>query len=548
MSTNPVATPSPDPSVPVRESAAGERPGAARPMLRLPRALRSAALFSAGVMITLACTRVKVTWDQPASAAAPGTPAAVAPALPPPSAAQVNEARSFSRTFSQVAEQVSPAVVSITMEKKQKVPAGLRRFGGRDLPFFFRGPGGPGGPFGEGEDNDDEQEGSGPVQRGAGSGVVIDGDGRILTNNHVVGGADKIKVRFADGKELVASIVGTDPRSDLAVIKVDTKGYKVHPAKLGDSGKLLVGEWVMAIGNPFGLDHTVTVGVISAKGRSRVSDSRNYQDFLQTDASINPGNSGGPLINLSGEVIGINTAILGPGANIGIGFAVPSDLARPIVRDLVANGKVRRPFLGIMMAEITPELQRAMHGPEKGALVQNVNPGAPAAKAGIKRGDVIVKVDGVPIEGSRDVQKQVLTHGIGDTINLEIWRDGRTMSLPAKAAELPGDDETPGSGGEERGKAKSKLGLSLQGLTPQLAERMNLRGGEGVLINGVKPGSPAAEAGLNRGDVILEIDRRPVRSVDEAVQTLAAERQGGHLLLVQRGDQSYYVALNPGGK
>jgi serine protease Do len=504
------------------------------------------------VLITLACTRVKVTWDQHASAAAPttgATAAAVTPALPPPTKAQLEETRTISHTFAQVAEQVSPSVVSIKVAKKHKMRVMHRGSPfGQQLPF-----GNPFGfPFGL-PDDDDEGNGdepSGPVQRGAGSGVVIDDKGFILTNNHVVGEADDIKVQFLDGKELPAKIVGTDSRSDLAVIRVDTKGYGVKPAKLGDSEKLMVGEWVIAIGNPFGLDHTVTVGVISAKGRSGITNSKgNYQDFLQTDASINPGNSGGPLVNLAGEVIGINTAILGPGGNIGIGFAVPSDMAKPVVKELIASGKVKRPYLGITMQEMQQDMAKAFGGPEKGALVQGLTPGGPAEKAGVRRGDIIVKVDGKTITTSRDVQRQVLQRRVGDTVALEVWREGKQVNLSSKAGELPGDD-APGSGaaGDEPTNTKAKLGLSLQTLTPNMAERLGLKAQAGVLIAGVKGGSPAADASLMRGDVLLEVDRKPVKTTEEASRLLTAERPGGHVLLVQRGDTALFVLLQPAPK
>jgi len=524
------------------------------------RLFRSLALFTTGALITVACTKVKVSWDQEASAAAPGAspgpavvapmvPQAAQPSLPPPTANQIADARSMSRTFSQVAEQVSPSVVSIRVAKKQKIKI-MRRGNpfGRDLPFHF----GPfGSPFGMPDDDDDDSSGEerqGPVQRGAGSGVVIDTKGYILTNNHVVGEADDIKVQFIDGKELPAKIVGTDSRSDLAVIRVEAKDYTLKAAKLGDSEKLLVGEWVMAIGNPFGLDHTVTVGVISAKGRSGIGENRsNYQDFLQTDASINPGNSGGPLVNLSGEVIGINTAILGPGGNIGIGFAVPSDMAKPVVSELLAGGKVHRPFLGISMQPYELDLAKAMGGPEKGALVQGLTAGGPAEKAGIRRGDVITKVDGKPIANSREVQRQVLTHRVGDAVALEVWRDGKLVTIAAKAGELPSDDAAPptASAGDDGSAARAKLGLSMQSLTPQLAERLGVKNGQGVVISGIKPGSPAAEAGLQRGDLIVEVDRHPVKSVEEASKALGAPRPGGHVLLIQRGDSSVYVLIRP---
>ncbi len=517
------------------------------PQLRETRFWRSVALFSTGALITLACTRVKVTWDQaagasPAATATAAGTATVTPALPPPSREQVESARSVSRTFAQVAEQISPSVVSIRVQKKQKVRMMRRGFPfGHEFQLPF------GGPFG-GPDDDDEsgEEQSGPVQRGAGSGVVIDEKGYILTNNHVVGGVDEIKVQFADGKEMTGKIVGTDPRSDLAVISVDTKNYKVKAAPLGDSEKLLVGEWVMAIGNPFGLDHTVTVGVISAKGRSGIADRRvsYYQDFLQTDASINPGNSGGPLVNLNGEIVGINTAILGPGGNIGIGFAVPSDMARPVAKELISTGKVRRPYLGISMQEFPPEMAKAMGGPEKGALVQGLTSGAPADKAGVRRGDIIVKVDTKVVQSSRDVQRQVLTHHVGDNVALELWRDGKTLTLSAKTAELPGEEGQAGNTPSEEGQSgKVKHGLNLQTLTPQMADRFGLRTDKGVLITGVKPSTPAAEVGIQRGDIILEVDRRPVRSVEEVNKALSTEHAGGHVLLLQRGENASFVLL-----
>lgn len=526
--------------------------------LRETRFWRSIALFSTGALITLACTRVKVTWDQAASAAGPAVAMVTAPAAnpgtppstPSPAASrgQVEDARGLSRTFAQVAEQVSPSVVAIRIAKKQKMSRVMRRGPfHQNMPFPF------GFPFGSPEEDDEgqgEEDMGAPLQRGAGSGVVIDDKGFILTNNHVVGGADEIKVQFQDGKELPAKIVGTDPRSDLAVISVQAKGYSLKAAPLGDSEKLAVGEWVMAIGNPFGLDHTVTVGVISAKGRSGIGDrSGNYQDFLQTDASINPGNSGGPLVNLNGEVIGINTAILGPGGNIGIGFAVPSDMAKPIARELIASGKVKRPFLGISMQPYTSDMAKAMGAPEKGALVGQLTNGAPAEKAGVRRGDVIVKVDGKSVGSSRDVQRYVLARRVGDTIGLEVWRDGKLMSLQAKTAELPGEEGVAGAAtGEDAQAGKAKLGLGLQTLSPQLSERFGLRAQQGALINSVRPGSPAAEAGLQRGDVIIEVDRRPVHSADEVVRVLGSERAGGHVLLVQRGEQSLFVLLQPPAK
>jgi len=337
-------------------------------------------------------------------------------------------------------------------------------------------------------------------------------------------------------------VVGTDPKSDLAVVKVE--GQKLTAARFGDSEKLQVGEWTIAIGNPLGLDHSVTVGVLSAKGRHGFGMTQ-YEDFLQTDASINPGNSGGPLVNLDGEIIGINTMIK---QGTGIGFAVPSSMAQPIAEQLVKGGKVRRPYIGILMQDLTPEIGKTLgdKAPEKGAIVGQVQDGSPADKAGVKPGDIIVKVDGVAVDGSKSVQKTILTKQIGQKVQLAVWRDGKEQVVPTTTSELPseaGETQASSSGnGSERG----KLGLGLQNVTPQIAEQLNLpKGLRGAVIGEVRPGSPAAEAGLNRGDVIIEIDRRAVTSADEATKLLSQQRSGGHLLRVQRREGAGYVVLPP---
>jgi serine protease Do len=506
------------------------------------KVLGGVTLVALGAAGTFAATHLRLSWG-PAANASPsaGVVAAEAKsALPPPSPAQLSDARMLGRTFAQVASQVGPSVVRISTAKTEKMPRGANN------PFrFFFGPG-PGGmsPFGD-EDDDDGPSMPGRKARGTGSGVVIDAKGYILTNNHVAGDADELKVTFQDGKTLPAKIVGTDPRTDLAIIKVDPGNYTLKAARLGDSDKLQVGEWVMAIGNPFGLDHTVTVGVLSAKNRGGLGKTQ-YEDFLQTDASINPGNSGGPLVNVDGEVIGINTAILGPGGNIGIGFAVPTSMAKPIAEQLIANGKVRRPYLGILMQDLTPELAKSMgKAPEKGALVSNIQPGSPADKAGVKAGDIIVAVDGQPVDGSKAVQRTVLTKKIGQKIDLAVWRDGKEMKLAATTSELPDDSGGKGpAGGRDKESPKAKLGIQLQTLTPEIAEQLGLgRGVRGAVIASVRDGSPAQEAGLRQGDVIVEVDRRPVANADDAAKALQAQRTGGHLVRVQRGDGALYVTL-----
>jgi serine protease Do len=460
------------------------------------------------------------------------------PALPPPSASQVNEARSLSRTFTQVASQLSPSVVRISITKTVK-NARHFRFGGNPFqgtPFerFFGG------------DDDDESGnggGSGPKQHGLGSGVVIDKKGYVLTNNHVVEDADDVKVSFVDGKTVSGKVVGTDPRTDLAVIKVE--GVDVSVARIGDSEKLQVGEWVIAIGNPFGFDHTVTVGVVSAKNRRGLTKN-NYEDFLQTDASINPGNSGGPLVNLDGEVIGINTMIAGMGT--GIGFAVPSSMFRPIVDQLIKTGKVRRPYIGVGMQDVTPELSKQFgnKAPEKGALVSKVESGSPAEKAGFKVEDVITQVDGVAVDGSSVVQRTIFGKSIGQKVDVAVWRDGKVLHLTPVTAERPNDEQqAQRSGGGEKS-SRAKLGLGLQSLTPDLAERVGVdRSTRGAVVTGVRDGSPAQEVGVREGDVIVEVDRRPVHSADEAVRLLSADRAGGHLLRVLRSDGSLFLVVPP---
>jgi serine protease Do len=494
-------------------------------------------LVALGAAGAWSAMHLKLAWGPAAQAAPPTVTAEAKAALPPPSAQQVSEARSMSRTFSQVASQLSPSVVRISVTKTQKMGNVRGMRGGnpfRGTPFERF--------FGDQDGGDDgDQPMPGPKERGTGSGVVIDERGNILTNNHVVEDADEVKVTFSDGKTVKGKVVGTDPKSDLAVVKVD--GVSVKAAKLGDSDRMQVGEWVIAIGNPFGLDHTVTVGVLSAKNRSGFQTGH-YEDFLQTDASINPGNSGGPLVNLDGEVVGINTMIAGIGT--GIGFAVPSSMARPIADQLIGGGKVRRPYLGIVMQDVTPEIAKGLgKAPEKGALVGEVQPGSPADKAGVKAGDVVIAVDGSPVDGSKAVQRDVLSKKIGQRVSLEIWRDGKQQTIAATTAELPGGEEHGARGGGSAS-PKAKLGLGIQSLTPEIAERLGLeRSTRGAVITSVREGSPAQDAGLREGDVLVEVDRHPVVSGDEAVRLLASERPDGHLLRVKRGDAALFVVIPP---
>jgi len=493
------------------------------------------ALVSLGAAAAVATSHVQIHWG-PTAMAAPVVQAEVKPALPPPSKEQISDARMLSRTFAQVASQLSPSVVRISITKG----------GGTNHKIIHRGNPFEGTPFERFfGDDDDNFQGPQPKQRGLGSGVVIDKKGYILTNNHVVEGADDVKVSFVDGRTVPGKVVGTDPSTDIAVVKVD--GVSVQPAKIGDSEKLQVGEWVIAIGNPFGLDHTVTVGVLSARGRSGFQGGSHFEDFLQTDASINPGNSGGPLVNLDGEIIGINTMIAGMGT--GIGFAVPSSMFKPVAEQLIQTGHVHRPYIGIRMQPVTPEVAKGLGNgaPSSGALVAQVEPGSPADKAGAKPGDVITTVAGKTMKDPADVQRTIFSGKVGNKVDVTVWRDGKTVHLWPTTAEFPGDDKMASreGGGEHNGNAqKAKLGLGLSSMTPMLAERIGVDPKvKGAVITSVRDGSPAQEAGLQQGDVIVEVDRKPVASADDAVKTLGSNRAGGHLVRVRRGDAALFVVI-----
>jgi serine protease Do len=488
-------------------------------------------LVALGAVSAVAVTHLRIGWQRSDAAPNPPVAAEAQAALPPPSSSQVSEARSLGRTFAQVASQLSPSVVRISVAKTVK----------QHNPFSNT----PFGQFFGDEDNNSEGGARGQKQRGMGSGVVFDDKGYILTNNHVVEGADEVKVSFIDGKTVPGKVVGTDPKSDLAVVKVD--GVAVKAAKFGDSDKMQVGEWTIAIGNPFGLDHTVTVGVLSAKGRTGFTRDH-YEDFLQTDASINPGNSGGPLVNLDGQIIGINTMIAGMGT--GIGFAVPSAMAKPVAEQLMKGGKVRRPYIGIQMEDLRPEVAKAFgdKAPEKGAVVDKLVAGAPAEKAGVKVGDVIVKVDGQEMDGSSNVQHTILGKQIGQRVELVIWRDGKEQKLATTTGELPGDPEQASRAvaSNDSHATLGVLGLAnLTNLTPQIAQELELPPGtHGAVIERVRSGSPAEEAGVQRGDVITEIDRHPVANADDAARLLGQTRASGHLVRIVNKEASRYIALS----
>jgi len=439
-------------------------------------------------------------------------------------------AKSLGQAFVEVSKRVQPAVVNVNTEKTVTVKP-WERFGEdffRGSPFedFFRGFG-----FSPRERDKEYRQ----KQRGGGSGVIVDKEGYVLTNNHVIEGADKVKVKLIDGREFTATVKGQDPRTDLAVLHIDSKDLPV--ATLGDSDKLEVGEWAIAIGSPFGLEHTVTVGVISAKGRSGLGTGT-YEDFLQTDASINPGNSGGPLINIDGEVIGINAMIIQPGT--GIGFAIPINMAKQILNDLIKQGKVVRPWLGISVQDLTPEMMEHFKVKEKeGVLVGQVFPGTGAEKAGVVSGDIIKSVDEKPVKNVSELVKEILGKKVGQAVKLSIIREGKEMTMDVITSAQPDKPEIARqkeNGGEE------KLGASVQELTPQVAAHYGISGVKhGVVITGVEDGSAAEEIGFQEGDVILEINRKKIESLRDFERAMKdASLEKGILFHIHRKGSSFY--------
>jgi len=379
-----------------------------------------------------------------------------------------------------------------------------------------------------------------PQKQGTGSGVIVDAKGYVLTNNHVVQGADKVSIRFSEKDEVAAKVVGTDPKTDLAVLKIEREGLKA--ARLGDSDKLEVGEIVLAIGAPFGLDSTVTLGIVSAKGRSNLNIV-DYENFIQTDAAINPGNSGGPLVNLDGEVVGINTAIVSrSGSNAGVGFTIPINMAKTVMASLITEGKVTRGFLGIRFQELDKDLaeQFGLESTE-GVLVAEVIEGSAAGKAGIKVQDVVLKFDGKPIRNGNELRHRVAASPVGTDREVVVWRDGKKVALKVTLGELVAETAAgPGAPKTE----EVGYGLTLQQLTPELAETFRFEPGtQGLVVTEVKPDSPAAEAGLRPGHLILEAARKPMRTLRDFQDAVKANKGKNLLLRVRSAERGTHFLV-----
>ena len=446
---------------------------------------------------------------QPAVAVKPEGPAPTPPQSPAHIQAAQSEARKLSDAFVAVADKVGSAVVQIEVTARDESADQVSRFFGRN--------------------------GEGPIARGTGSGVIFTADGAILTNNHVIDNALTINVRLRDGRYLQARLIGRDPATDLAVIKIDAAN--ITAARFGDSDQARVGEWVVAIGSPFGLTYSVTAGVLSAKGRGGIGMNA-IEDYLQTDASINPGNSGGPLCDLDGRVLGINTMIVGRGS--GIGFAVPSNMAKRVAEQLVKNGRVQRAWIGVGIQDLTPELGAALKvEPRSGALINQVSDGGPGQKANLKPGDVIASVAGKPVHDSHELIREVMTHEVGDTIALEIVREGKKYGSLAVLAARPEAQAAP-LPVQQQNVPQAGLGFSVRDLSADQARELALPQKQLPIVTAIVPGSAADRAGVKVGDVIVEADGK-VEPTPRELQEAA--KDGAVVLRLRRRDAAFYAAL-----
>ena len=459
--------------------------------------------------------------------AAPTGPSVPLPVTANPEAAQ--------NSYAEVVRQVAPAVVTIRSERRARAAEQFPFF---DDPFFrdFFGD-----RFRNAPPRNPER-----LQRGLGSGVIVSADGHIVTNHHVIDGAEEIQVELNDNRSFAAKVIGSDPPSDLAVLKIETKGLPALP--LGDSDLVRVGDIVLAVGNPLGVGQTVTMGIISAKGRQTGLSDGSFEDFLQTDAPINQGNSGGALVNTNGELIGINSQILSPsGGNIGLAFAIPANMAKGAMDQLIKSGKVRRGMIGVTIQPVTSELATSLGlSDARGALVSSVQSGSPAERVGIRRGDVIVAFNGSPITDSNSFRNQVARTQPGTEITLTLLRDNREQQVRVTLGELPAERRTASADSSSGGSDTGRLGIRVEPLTPALADRLNLRSGiQGLVVTGVDPAGPAANAGIRENDVIEEVNRQPVRSVADLQSAIQRSGTKPSLFLINRGGNSLFLTVRP---
>jgi serine protease Do len=451
----------------------------------------------------------------------------------------------FTTSFAPVVKRVAQSVVKVNVETKSKtIQGGQSPFGSGNedmLRRFF----GNQFNFGDGEQGRQQRTFKTPREYGLGSGVIVSKDGYILTNNHVVDGADTIRVTLNDGREFTAKVIGHDPKSDVAVVKIDAKDLPF--ITIADSDKIEVGDLCLAIGNPFGIGQTVTMGIVSATGRGSVGVGTEYEDFIQTDAAINPGNSGGALVDAEGRLVGINTAILSrSGGNQGIGFAVPINLARTVMESLVTNGKVVRGYAGVSIQDVTPMLadQFKLNG-QHGALVGDVMPKSPAEKAGLKSGDIIVGFNNKPVVDSRHLKLQVAETAPGSTVPVKILREGREQSVNLTVKELPGTEEIAKAGDKNDSSNDALNGVTVSDLDPAAKGQLKLpQNIKGAVVTQVEQDSPAYDAGLRPGDVIEEINRKAVQTADEAVKLTENMKEKKILLKIWSGGASHYMVVD----
>jgi len=481
----------------------------------------------AAAAVTMAAWRAPQASNYLWAATSPAPTSSSAPAAVPAAVA--------SGSYSPVVERVIPAVVTLRVEKRaamvptdqQEIPDDLfRRFFGEQMPQQRRGQRAP----------------RGGVERALGSGVIVTQDGYILTNNHVVDSVDTVKVELPDSRTFNAKVVGTDPATDLAVVKIDAKNLPTLP--IGDSDAVKIGDVVLAVGNPLGVGETVTSGIISAKGRTTPDPSGGYQDFLQTDAAINHGNSGGALVNLGGQLIGINSQIMSMSdGNIGLGFAIPSNMAKHVMDQLISTGSVRRAKLGVRIQPITADMAASLGlSSVQGALVSGVDAGSPAEKAGLKQGDVIMSYNGKAVRDSNQLRNDVASTTPGSTVAVEVLRNGQTENLKATVGELEGKKEL-GESSSNRGEG-GKYGMSVEPLTPEIAEQIGVpRGTQGVVVDDVDQAGLAADSGLAQGDVIEKVDGKPVKTGEELKAALNRTDGKPSLLLVHRKDATIFLTL-----